>query len=105
MQLSVDDDAWARRLVQLHSSGLPRGSGDHDERDAYLLFLNADRSLPLGATIVRVRPEDIVAHQAMHLRSVLWLVEKMKTYNPVTELVMGVRFPSGDILCYVLRRR
>ena len=105
MRTTVDDDDLARRLVQLHSAGLPRGRGDPDERAAHLLMLNPDRSLPLNATIVRLRPEDILASQDMELRSVQWLAEKVKRHDPATEVVMGVRFPDGNILCHVLQRR
>ena len=105
MRTTVDDDDWARRLVQLHSAGLQRGRGDPDDRHAHLLMLNADRSLPLNATIVRMRAADVAESQNMDLRSVQWLMEKLRQYEPVTEVVMGVRFPDGNILCHVLERR
>ena len=105
MQTTVDDDDLARRLVQLHSAGLPRGRGDPDDRHAHMLMLNADRSLPLNATIVRMQPSDIIDSQNMELRSVHWLMEKLKVYRPESEVVMGVRFPDGNILSHVLERR
>lgn len=105
METTVDDDRLAERLVQLHSAGLPRGRGGPDQRHAHLLFLNEDRSLPLNATIVRMSARDIIDSQNMNLRSVQWLMEKLKLHTPETEVVMGVRFPDGNILCYVLRRR
>ena len=100
----VDDSAKVADVLKVHAHKII-GHGDKTTRCVFLLLAEEDGTVNLEATFIKHSAEDCVDGLDTNKRSVQFLMNQVTTYNPEKQILAGVKFKNGEVLCHVFARK
>ena len=100
----VDDSAKVVDVLKVHAHKLMRHE-DTATKCAFLLFAEENDTVNLDATFIKHCVEDCIESLDTNKRSVQFLMNQVTTYNPEKQILAGVKFKNGEVLCHVFARK
>jgi hypothetical protein len=107
--MTPEDEVLSSDLVRLHAPRVRKALAARPlaeaAREAFVLFMQPGRVLPMDCDIVRMDVEALAAELNTSLRSVQHLIHTVHAHHdPRREFVVAVCFPDGNALCHILLR-
>ena len=99
----VDDSAKVVEILKVHAHKL-MAHEDKITKCAFLLLAEDDGTVNLDATFIKHSVEDCIDGLDTNKRSVQFLMDQVTTYHPESQLLAGVKFKNGEVLCHVFAR-
>ncbi len=102
----TDDSVKVVDILKVHAHKI-MGHDDKHTRCVFLLYAEDDDTVNLDAVFIKHSIDDCIENLDLdtNKRSVQWMMNQITTYTPETQLLAGVKFKNGEVLCHVFARK